>query len=132
MDYFKKMMGGNSEHFDITMVPTAVTLAPPPAVPVQVYVQIQREAKHNFTSKKYRLDPGAPGSKKKLALMGEGLQMTNEYRFKKGKSANMPGSWEQKDVLVTVMCEGQGGKVQVIASQKVNISEYVNTYFTTQ
>jgi hypothetical protein len=38
MDYFKKMMGGNSEHFDIAMVPTAVTLAPPPSVPVQIYV----------------------------------------------------------------------------------------------
>ncbi len=57
------------------------------------------------------------------------MQMTNEYSFKKGKSQNMPGHWEEKEVLITVQCEGQGGKVSVIASQKLDISQFVTAYF---
>jgi len=38
MDYFKKMIGGSSEHFDISLVPAAITLSPPPSVAVQIYV----------------------------------------------------------------------------------------------
>ena len=56
--------------------------------------------------------------------------MTNEYSFKKGKTANMPGRWEEKEILITVQCEGQGGKTQVIASQKLDISQFVNVFFS--
>ena len=58
MDYLKRKLGGSGEFFEIVITPVSLTLVPPPTVSVNVYLQMNREQKHNFISRKYVLEPG--------------------------------------------------------------------------
>ncbi len=52
------------------------------------------------------------------------MKMNNKYQFKKNK-------WESKEVYISVLSEGVGGKVQIIGTQKLDLARFV-TAFTLQ
>lgn len=125
MDFLKRKLGGSGEQYESIITPLSLTLVPPPSVAVNVFIQIQREQKHSFTSRKYLLEPGIATQRKKVTFGGEAMQMTNEYSQKKGGKNQPPMIWVDKEVFISVLSEGVGGKVQVIGTQMINMSKFV-------
>jgi hypothetical protein len=57
MDFIKRKLGKEGETFEVVVTPISLTLVPPPSVPVNVFLQMNREQKINFISRKYVLEP---------------------------------------------------------------------------
>jgi hypothetical protein len=66
MDFLKRQLADYQEQFEVKLTPVSITLVPPPAVAVHVFLRLTRENKNLFTSRKYLLEPGQNGTRKKI------------------------------------------------------------------
>ncbi len=56
MDYLKRTLADKME-MEMIVHAASITLLPPPAQAVFIYIRIQRDTKVVYTSKKYKVDP---------------------------------------------------------------------------
>ena len=126
MDLFKSTFADSKAEVELVVKAVSMTLLPPPVQPVQIYLTFVRDGKTMFTSGKHWLNPSkVPGMAKLPFGDADVFKTVNKYYGNKNRQ------WDEKEVTVSVLSVGTGGKVQSIGSAKFNLASFIAQYFNT-
>jgi hypothetical protein len=106
MDLFKSTFADSKAEIELVVKALSINLLPPPVQPVQIYLSFVRDGKTMFTSGKHWLNPSkVPGMAKLPFGDADVFKTVNKYY------GNKNNKWEHKEVTVSVLSVGSGGKV---------------------